>query len=116
MAHWLFLALNVILRFDDAEVRVAFETITEDPGSAVLSAVVLSDDFSARCFNVGPNPRASRPLSEGAQKEIARVLDLGLERGPVPDVTRRSRGLSRPRVVPQWYAKLDAPLIVSVSC
>src|SRR5262249_9198438 len=37
----LFLALNMNLRFDDEEIRVAFDTIVADGASAVLSAVVL---------------------------------------------------------------------------
>lgn len=71
----LFLALNVNLRFDDAEMPVAFETIAADAGSAVLSAVVLSDDFRARSFKVWLHPRATRPLSEAAQAELRRVVD-----------------------------------------
>ena len=63
-------------RFADVEIRVALDTISGDAASAVLSAVVLADDFRARRFTVWPNPRAGKPLSDAAYKEIARVLDL----------------------------------------
>jgi len=62
----LFLGLNVNLHFDDAEIRVAFDTISADAASAVLSAMVLADDFRARRFKVWPNPEAGRPLSDAA--------------------------------------------------
>jgi hypothetical protein len=72
----LFLALNMNLRFDDEEIQVAFEMITADAGSAVVSALVLSDDFRARRFKLWLHPGAKKPLSEAAQGELRRVLDL----------------------------------------
>jgi hypothetical protein len=72
----LFLGLNVNLRFEDAEMPAAFDAIVADPDSGVLSAVVLSDDFRARRFQVWLHPGAARPLSQGAQEELHRLLDL----------------------------------------
>lgn len=71
----LFVALNVNLHFDDEEINVAFAAIEADASSAVVSAVVLSDDFRARRFKVWLHPSAKRPLSAEAQKELFRILD-----------------------------------------
>lgn len=72
----LFVGLNVNLRFDDDEIRVAFDKVAADAGSAVLSAIVLSEDFRARRFKVWLNPRSKQPLSPKAQGVLDRVLGL----------------------------------------
>jgi hypothetical protein len=72
----LFLGLNVNLRFEDAEIGVAWEAIAADASSAVLSAIVLSDDFRARRFELWRHPMPTMPLADATQEELRRVLDL----------------------------------------